>query len=301
MIKWLGKQIAYTLDTIAIKSKNIKIEDTIIIAGTPRSGTTLVMELLGWLPRYTTLFEPLHPTWFREAYIAGFQPRTYLPPGKNWPEGEKYLEKVLSGNVVSKNPYLRINPKYIIHRLLSNKIIVKFVRANRLLPWIQEKFNVRGTIFVIRHPCAVISSQLNTGFYGYAHPDYHNFYNMLPSQDQLMKEISKIEPYYPGLLEKVERLEKPEEILASIWSIDNLIPLCSDQSSSWYILVYEKLITEGIKELRKIFHWLREDVPIEAIKQLNIPSKLTQDRNPQEVTNKNIQLSKWKKISITAK
>lgn len=132
------------------------------------------MELLRWLPRYTTLFEPLHLTWFREAYIAGFQ-RELIYLLENWPEGERYLEKVLSGNIVSKNPYLRMYPKYIIHRLLSNKIIVKFVQVNRLLPWIQEKFNVRGTIFVIRHSCAVISSQLNTGFYGYAYFDYHNF------------------------------------------------------------------------------------------------------------------------------
>ena len=89
MIKSVGKHLAYVFDTIAIKTKNMKIEDTIIVAGTPRSGSTWIMGLLGWLPGYTTLFEPLHPNWFRGSYNSGFRPRTYLPPRKNWPEGEK--------------------------------------------------------------------------------------------------------------------------------------------------------------------------------------------------------------------
>jgi len=283
---------------IAIKNKDIRMEDAIIVAGTPRSGSTWIMDLLGWLPGYTILYEPFHPQWFRESYTLSLQSRPYLPLESSWIEGEKYVKKVLSGKIISENPYFvhdKINSKFIVHRLLSNKLIVKSIRANRLLPWIHHNFKVKGIIFIIRHPCAVIYSQLKTGYTGYHRLTNGNFKDIIPDKNQLRKEVIKIEPYHPGIIEKIKEIEGQEEILTVIWCIDNLIPLSYDQSSSWYILPYERLITKGIKEVKNLFNWLEKDIPVETLKQFNIPSIVTREKEPLKVTEKNYQLSKWKR------
>ncbi len=51
----------------------------------------------------------------------------------------------------------------IIEHSQRDKLLVKFCRINRMLPWFAEQFDVRGIIFIIRHPCAVVNSMMRFG------------------------------------------------------------------------------------------------------------------------------------------
>ncbi len=283
---------ACLFDTIAIKSKDMRIEDTILVASTPRSGSTWVMELLGWLPHYTTLFEPLHPKWFPESYKVGFQSRTYIPPEERWGRGKKYLETAFSGKTISQSPYIRVEPHFLLHRVLSTKIVVKTIRANRLLPWIHNHLAVRSVVLVVRHPCATIASQLKSGYYGYNHLT-PTFDEKRPHKEQLEKEVRELESDYPQFREKIKGLEYKEEILAAVWSLDTYIPLTSKYAKNWYIVPYEKLVAEGVDELQRLYDFVGEPVPNNAVKHLTIPSKVTQG-DVQKVVKKDYQLRKWK-------
>jgi len=44
--------------------KGADIKDTIVISGTPRSGSTWVMEILDTLPDYRSILEPFNTAWY---------------------------------------------------------------------------------------------------------------------------------------------------------------------------------------------------------------------------------------------
>jgi len=153
-------RMRYILEVIISKiPRDYEIKDTIVISGTPRGGTTWLMEILATLPEYKTIFEPLKPSFFPEVRTLGFPPRVYIPPDKDWPVVKKYLIKVFTGRKFSTQPAYSPTPYNIYKRFIARKLIVKFVRANRLLPWIYNNFDLRGIYFIIRHPCATIASQ----------------------------------------------------------------------------------------------------------------------------------------------
>ncbi|MFX0035954.1 MAG: sulfotransferase domain-containing protein [Candidatus Hermodarchaeota archaeon] len=287
------KKNLFLLDHLSFKYKKIKTQDTLIISGTPRSGTTWLMEIIEKLPKYASVFEPLNPKWFPDAKLYGFNSRTYVPLNTDWKRGEKYLHKVFSGKIISKNPNYNPDPKFIIKRLLSNKIVVKFIRANRLLPWIQEKFQLKGIIHIIRHPCATINSQLEKNYFGYNYLT-KDFTEKMPSKEVLINEISQIKNYKSFFLNIVKNFKHKEEILAAIWCIDNIIPLTSIYVNKLYILTYESLISEGLKELKKLYTFFGEKLNKASINQLLIPSRLTKGENPKKVLNLNYQINKWK-------
>ena len=162
-------KIIQHLDKTIFNSKKFDVRDTIVLTGSPRSGTTLLMEILGVIPGYTSLFEPLNPIYFPESFKVGFQSRTYLPPTKDWQKGEEYLRKIFtrptlydSSSLKQKDKrrnltilrygfFYHLNPEILMHQLVGNKLIVKFVRLNRLLPWVVKRFHLRSMVFIIRH------------------------------------------------------------------------------------------------------------------------------------------------------
>ena len=70
---------------------NLNVKDSIIISGSPRAGTTWLMEILSNLPKYKTIFEPLHPTRFPQLNKLGFPPRIFIPVEKE----NKFLQDIL--------------------------------------------------------------------------------------------------------------------------------------------------------------------------------------------------------------
>ena len=136
------------------------IRQTIVIAGSPRSGTTWLAELLNTIPRSAILWEPLFLDADPQLPKIGFGWRTYVPPDRDRPEMEAYLRRVLTGRVL--NPWtLQRTSLRDVYRV--KRWIVKFVRANMLLPWLTLRFPTRRPLLLVRHPCAVVASQIRNG------------------------------------------------------------------------------------------------------------------------------------------
>ena len=306
-------KIISRLDKIIFNIKTFDMRDTIVLTGSPRSGTTLLMEILEVIPGYTSLFEPLNPIYFPESTKAGFQSRTYLSSSTDWPEGEKYLRKIFTGglsynsswlekgnyakqnfnNILSSYLY-QLKPEKLMHQLLGNKLIVKSTRLNRFLPWITERFQLRSMIFIIRHPCAVVASRFKPGQklpLGLS-PDIKSF----PIREEILDEASKIEGLDTSLLDKLKRIKTLEEIIAASWCLDAYVPLSYPKPYPWTVVTYEKLIKDGKKEITRIFDEIGEkNVTRSAFRHLRMPSKVTQKNDYKSVVNIDEQLSKWKK------
>jgi len=182
-----------------------------------------------------------------------------------------------------------------MHHLIGNKLLVKFIRLNRLLPWVAKRFQLRKIIFIIRHPCAVIDSQLKTGFCGY-HPNNPPYKDIYPTQKNILDEASKIEGLDTRILKRLQEIDTREEIIAASWCLDNYIPLSYPKPYPWTLVVYEKLMKDGEREINRLFNEIGEkNVRRSAYRHLNIPSMVIQKGESDIVTKADIQLSKWKK------
>lgn len=290
-----NKNILHYFENIIFSNKKFDIKDVILIAGAPRSGTTWLMDIMMTIPDYTSLFEPTNPFWFPESLKVGFKSRTYFPVDKNWMEGEDYLQKIFTGKIVSRVPNYQLNLEVIMRRLLGHKLIIKAVRLNRMLPWITKRFEFRGVFFIIRHPCAVISSQLKTGIYGYNLPS-PPFSDICPNLDNILEEASMIDGLDSSLLNKLRKINTKEEILAATWCLDNYVPLSYKKPHPWTMVVYEKLAKEGEREIGRYFNEIGEKkIPPLAIKHSKRASSLALKDEAKNVSQAGIQLSKWKK------
>ena len=299
--KYLTKTIQNFNNNLFIR-KRINLKDTILIVGSPRSGTTWLMEIFSTLPRYTYLFEPLNPIWSPKSFEIGFRSRTYISENTKWPKGEDFLKKTFCGEIAylpikdnlidSIKPGLSINN--IIHYIFGNKLIVKSINMNRMLPWIVKHFELKGIFLIVRHPCATIASQLKTGLCGYhsTSPPYSDVY---PTKDIVLTEALENNDLDSNIINKLNKIEKIEEILAVAWCLDNYICLSQSKQNTWKLVIYEKLLKDGEKEINYLFESIGiKDIPRSAIRNLKKPSFVTMKEDQDYIKNPNKQLSKWK-------
>jgi Sulfotransferase family len=229
------------------------IRQTIVITGSPRSGTTWLAELLGTIPRSAMLWEPLFLDADPELRRIGFGDRTYIPPDGERPDMEAYLRRVLTGRTLNRWTLQHTN---VFDVCRVRQWIVKFVRANMLLPWLVRRFPVRRPLVLIRHPCAVVASQSRIGAWKHpVIPDCPEFFDA-----------------YPHLRSICSRLKTQEEILAARWCMDNFVPLSTPPPHAWRVVPYERLVRDGPRELQRIFSELNVAMPREATTRLRTPS-----------------------------
>lgn len=280
-----------SLDKFLLGIKNINIHDTVVISGTPRSGTTWLMEIIGSIPSYTTVFEPLNPIWFPASRKLGFTDRPYISSEDHWEEGKRYFQHIFSGQMYKREYLYPFKMDMFVRSIFSNKLVVKFVRLNRLLPWISNNFHLKMIFFIIRHPCAVVSSQLNTGYTSY-HSTDGSYKDIIPSIKTILKEMESIQELDVDIERIVRKLQHPEEILASVWCIDNIIPLKMHKTSSYNMIVYEKLVSNLDNQINEIFNSL--NIKISRKGGFSTPSMVTKEHDKQFIVDIDKQLSKWK-------
>src|SRR5439155_17907235 len=115
----------------------------------------------------------------------------------------KPADEILSGRVRSiwTDKYNRAH--------LPRKRLVKEVRGNLLLGWMHRNFPGMPIVLVLRHPCAVVSSQLKLPW------NWHTDPEVFLSQDALMKD--HLEPFR----EELTRVTDPFERHVLVWCIEN--------------------------------------------------------------------------------
>lgn len=223
-------------------------EETIVIAGVPRSGTTLLMEIFWALPDHKGINEPLLKPEVRQKH--GFGYRSFLSPGDQAAAQRDFLDRVLKGQV---GPDFRwsFNGQRRLDRLRTHasqrRLVLKFCRINRLLQWFDGQFRTRGTLLVIRHPCATVSSMLS----------FRNAWNHGPGP-QPIRPGSPLD--LTGLPDHVQERFGPiidsmttyVEELALMWCLDYYVPFYCFDEHPWTLVPYERLIIEGVPELRRI-------------------------------------------------
>ncbi|NIQ14129.1 MAG: hypothetical protein GTO02_06915, partial [Candidatus Dadabacteria bacterium] len=159
--------------------------------------------------------------------------------------------------------------------------IFKFVRANMLIEWLTKNFPLKKPVFIIRHPCAVVSSILNL------------------SWDSNCKLSPEFYNHYPFFNEIINHAKTEEEKFAVLWCQENYVALNQSKPYSFILISYEKLISEPINELKKIFNEWEIEFPPEILSNFSIPSKtFNMNRDNHYIKNNKIDslklLGRWK-------
>lgn len=253
------------------------VSDAMLLAGTGRSGTTWIAEILCAAPGVHMIYEPFYAATSPEIWEHGLDSGIYLAPDAHAPRQYEYIHDLLSGKKIKSN---HLNDYRGISGLIgARRFLVKCIHGNRLLPWIEHHFDI-PTVLVIRHPCAVIASQMK-----YSNGWGDDLRHRVESGSIREKMRSGEWPYMPGsLFEELDdrlggladRIQTFEQFLTFKWIGDVLVP-SRTLSPNRYVTTYEKFVTDGRSEIERLFAHVGESVPDSAYERLEKPSRTTQE------------------------
>jgi hypothetical protein len=212
---------------------------TIVISGSPRSGTTWLADMIATIPRSSVLFEPLNLDEVPDARAVGFGWRTMLDADGGSASQVAFMQRVLSGHMLNRWTTQDMRPG-----APTKTWVVKFVRANRMMPWIVANFPVRRPVIILRHPCAVVASQLDRNFPSQGPPPEGEFLRAHPEFTEVYMSVTT-----------------PEERLAFVWAADTFMPLRSVSRDRFDIVLYETLSHEPLPMMERLFANWNEPVP----------------------------------------
>jgi len=213
---------------------NANYENSVLIAGSGRGGTTWLAEIINYKHRYRFIFEPFF--YERVGICGNFAWRQYLRPETHDP---KYLipaSLVFSGKVRSDwtDAYNR--------RFLCSQRLVKDVRCNLMLKWISAHFPAMPIVLLLRHPCAVAASRLQQG--------WDDGYRDLFNQSQLVQDY--LEPFSTAM----HAAKSPFERHIFLWCIENYVPLKQLCRGDALVMFYEDLCVRPETELDRLSCYL---------------------------------------------
>lgn len=250
-------------------------EDCVMLAGTGRSGTTWVGDIINYKNEYRTLFEPL---WnLHVPLFADFSTKQYLPPEVVDQRFLKPMTLLLSGDL--RNFWAdRLNTQ-----MLPRKRLIKEIRGNLLLGWIRARFPELPIILLLRHPCATAISRVNFG--------WEAEFDEILAQRALMSD--HLEPYRK-LIEETEKKGTLFDKHVLLWCIENYVPIKQLRSDQLHLAFYENFCVEDPREeIEGMFKYLGKPVTDKVMKTVQLPSATTRTDSA-VVSRKNI-IDSWRK------
>lgn len=275
----------------------------VIISGSGRSGTTWVQDALAAANDMRTVFEPMHPVGVKQAAKFAYR---QLEANEQEPQLEAFMDKVFDGSLRSLWANYRLRPdrfnplvnspitvynhslKALDHfkryRGSANKqhAVVKFIRANLMLPWLAARYQF-PTVLMVRHPGAVIASRMKLSSADWDAEKAIARYRSNERIKQLIKNRFAVD---------IDEKMSTVTCLCTVWCIENVLPLEWAQDSGYAVVSYEHLMVEPEAEWQRLVEYLQlEHVPDDAL--LGLPSQqVSSDMREQRFTAEHVH--RWK-------
>ncbi|MCB0790346.1 MAG: sulfotransferase [Flavobacteriales bacterium] len=258
--------------------------DALLIFSQPRGGSTWLEEMVRTLPRTATIWEPLDLLNNPPFQRIGFWWRQYIPEDASWPEAEALFADLFAGRMLS--PYLT-RTSSIGELRAADRLVVKFVRGELLLPWLVRRFDLPRPVLLVRHPCAVVGSMikfkaweghpLRIGTFPHPHQEFIESHRAL-----------------------LDAVRTPEERQAAMWCITTGHLLKHpDNDRLWTTITYEELVLRTKDTLAKVFGAWGLDVPAAALEHARRPSGTTLAGS--QVHDPTAQLTSWQRTMAPEK
>ena len=231
---------------------------SVFLAGSGRSGTTWLSEVINHRNEYRYVFEPFNPG--RVRAFEHFRSKQYLRPDDAREEFLEPARLVLTGSL--KDPWTdRFNRKFVARRRL-----IKDIRANLLLGWMHANFPGMPIVLLLRHPCAVVSSRLALGW--------------KDNLRETMEQEELVEDFLLPMEAEIMAARDDFERHLFLWCIDNYVPLQQFARGEIHLAFYENLLINPEHELQSLFGFLGEDLDDRIYDKLGRPSPLSRRDAP---------------------
>lgn len=240
--------------------------ETTFLAGSGRGGTTWIAELINHDNDYRFLFEPFFARHVPEMH--DFRNRQYLRPDDDDPRFLGPARLVVTGRL--RNRWA----DYFNRRIIARKRLVKDIRANLFLKWLDRHFPGMPIVLLFRHPLAVAASRLQHRW----NNDLADFLTQAP----LMED--SLEPYRDLIRDTTDPFEK--HIVQ--WCVESLVPLRAFGRGEIHLAFYELFAAQPNEEIGRLFGFLGKPVTDAVIARAQRPSKMTwarsADAKPEKAT-----------------
>jgi hypothetical protein len=229
---------------------NHSVDKSLLISGTPRSGSTWLANLLGEMLGYRLVFEPLtHGTDGIERYEA-----RYLRVEASDQELQERFERLLTG--AARDRALDTRNR----QALARGRLVKGVATNLLLSWFQRQFPSVPVVYIVRHPLLVVSSYLQMSWLDPKPPEHWL------EQDELMTD--HLAPFEAVIASADTRLKQS----ALEWCVLNYVPMRQEHSPNLVQVRYEELVQEPQRVLNDLSIFLGLPERVLDAKRIETPS-----------------------------
>lgn len=225
--------------------------DSLVLAGTGRSGTTWISEVINYRNEYRLMDEPDRNG--RIESFAHFNAIQYIRPDDDNPAFLEPLRSALTGRL--RNDWAdRFNT-----RIVSSKRLVKFIRASLYLKWLINHFPELRVALLLRHPCAVCLSQSKLDW----EIDLHD---ILLVQPQLMADF--LEPFR----EQIAAADTLFEKRLWMWCVENYVALSQLEPGDVHLAFYELFCEEPEREIEKLFNFYGKEWDANIYQAMRKPS-----------------------------
>jgi len=242
-------------------------QKNVMLACQPRGGSTWLAESLLTMDDYEMIWEPFNPQWNGHVKQYGFKWHNYFP-GTTLPQpAQAFARELLKGRHVAVG---HMGPSGSLCRIVnlaaSPHLLFKCTNACMMLHQLHTTFPLKTVLFV-RHPCAVVASQLSHGGWN----------EVEPANPDLSSDVDTVLTDYPQWRHVWEDCSTQEEALAFLWGVRTAVPLSQPEMRNWHLITYEQLVTAPQKQIEALFAYLDRDVPSDIYRQLNRPSMMVRD------------------------
>ncbi|MFN3167273.1 MAG: hypothetical protein ACE37H_09450 [Phycisphaeraceae bacterium] len=218
------------------------LSGTVLLAGSGRSGTTWLGQIVNHGNAYRDVFEPFHPG--RVERLRGWPAMRYLPSDAETPSEAHVVRGLLAGRVRTAwtDAYNR--------KAFPKQRLIKAIRANLMLGWIRADCPQVTLLFAMRHPCAVAYSRLKLG--------WETHLGQLLDQPRLVRD------HLGPCRELVERVAFEGDAWqrhVTMWCIENVVPLRQLRAGEAHVLQYERVCESFDSEAEALFGFLSRATP----------------------------------------
>jgi hypothetical protein len=248
----------------------------VVLAGKGRSGTTWMADVINHKKDYRHIFEPFHPQQVPMCRHLG--PKKYVHPDSKDPSFLRMVDSVLRGNIHSEWTDYTYSGN---SRRFYGKRLIKTIRANLFLKWLNVNFCQVPIILALRHPCAVAISIMKQGWKPYL--------STMVKQEELVQDF--LLPFMDLINGAGDAFE--EHILS--WCIEYYVVFKQFQVEEIHLLFYENLWEQPEKEIERLFDFLGEDYDSRVMETIRCPSVMTSEQSVQAIVSGKEVLSKWQK------
>ncbi|MEL4455022.1 sulfotransferase [Lutimonas vermicola] len=248
-----------------------ELSSTVFLAGSARSGTTWVQNILNGNNDYRVMFEPFHNQ--KTILIKDWSNRLFLRPNNKEDKFTKPTGLILNGKV--RNKWVdKFNKKF-----LPKKRLIKDIRTNLMLKWIKECFPEIKIIYLMRHPCAVVNSRMKLGWQDHV--------------TDFLNQTELVEDYLKDYLNFIETNQDPFERQMIMWCIENMVPLKQLSKDDAIVIFYEDMYENSEVVATSLFHYLDLKISNKVLRKIQKPSEVTRANSKVRTGGNNI--DSWQK------